>query len=85
MTALISLALVHATTHPSEAMCPVGFYVEGVRPNGVTRCIQVPAHDVCNTRGGCDSVAPLVSVPLRVWCSAGQHAVVVDERRIACR
>ena len=89
IVALISLALVHSVTHPTSYECGPLEYVEGVRPDGRSRCILAPAgrgENECKRDGDfCGPFPEQPSVAIRIWCARGQRAVVQSERRIVCR
>lgn len=71
---------------PRTASCPSGFFVEGVRPTGETRCLPVPPPNCGEPRPPHDQPCPddPRSLELRVWCESDELAVVVDERTISC-
>ena len=88
IVALISLALVHSVTHPTSYECGPLEYVEGVRPDGRSRCILAPAgrgENECVRGQRCGPFPEQPSVAIRIWCPRGQRAVVVTERKVACR
>lgn len=70
-------ALDSCVSHPSSAKCASGFYPEGVRPEGDTRCLQeIPEH------GPIPEVR--LSYPIRIYCPVEHRAIVVGERGVAC-
>lgn len=73
-------------THPTRATCPSGWAVEGVRPSGASRCVPSPPPN-------CGEPVPPYDMPcphderellVRIYCTGGSHAIVVDERTIGC-
>jgi hypothetical protein len=71
---------------PAHARCPPDWYVEGVRPSGVSRCLPSPPRDcgepVPPHNGPCPADAR--ELPVRIYCTGGSRAIVVDERTIGC-
>lgn len=68
-------------THPSRVECPRGWYAEGVRPDGETRCRPTPARD-CPTTAQCDDGWLPGALEDRVWCVGGTVPVVDDDGRV---
>ncbi len=75
---IVELVLVGLVT--TEAVCPRGYFVEGVRPTGETHCVETPP--------GLENEVPAGWVakrwPVRVWCGE-RRAVVVSARKVGCR
>ncbi len=75
----VELVLVGLVT--TEAVCPRGFFVDGVRPTGSTYCVETPP--------GLENEVPVGWVarrwPVRVRCQPHQRAVVVHARKVSCR
>ena len=71
------------------ARCCTGFYVEGVRPSGVTRCVKAlpDLHpEECWGRHACpDTKESAPWYPLAIYCTGGSVPIVVDERTIGCQ
>ena len=73
---------------PTRATCPIGWYVEGVRPSGKTRCRPVPpprcGEPVPPDNGPCPRDER--SIPLEIHCTGGSHPIVVgDGRTVGCQ
>jgi len=83
LLALVLLA--GAVCRQTQARCPEGSYVEGVRPSGVTRCMSVEADYDCRGANRCHGRAARWSVPMQVYCTGGAEPIVVDGRTIACQ
>ncbi len=67
--------------------CREGWFVEGVRPSGVTRCLPVPPRH-------CGEPVPPDNQPCphddrvewrAVYCTGGSKPIVVDERTVGCQ
>jgi hypothetical protein len=85
LTAIVTLCWGIAM-HPTSASCPRGWSVEGVRPSGVSHCTPSPPPN-------CGEPVPPYNMPcphddrelpVRIYCTGGSHAIVVDERTIGC-
>lgn len=79
---LLSLVLLtcSAASRPRVVRCPVGWYLDGVRPTGVGECLRVPGGDPrFDGAGGAEDRA--VDFPgrilFRVRCPTGQVPIVV--------
>lgn len=77
-----------AITQPTRFRCAPQFYVEGVRPSGVTRCVERPPGNgdtECVTVGACnlDDRVPF-AYPIRIYCHPSQRPLVVNETTVAC-
>lgn len=88
-TLLSSVALRwSAVTRPTTAMCPAGWYLNGVRPSGQYECRRAPVGDpLYDGAGGysdrtVDRPGWLVG---QVWCKRGVRPIVVDERTVGCQ
>ena len=72
---------------PVTAMCPRGWYVNGVPTSGITSCVLAPAgrgDDECVAGGHCTFSDPLVALPLQIYCHRNASPRVLDDRRIGC-
>ncbi len=71
---------------PRVARCPVGFYVNGVRPSGVYECRRVPGGNPLYD-GAAGYPDRTVDRPgwyrSRIWCTGGSVPIVVLEDREA--
>jgi len=89
--ALVSIAsiLFACAIEPSNAACPYGWHVEGVRPSGRYACRTnpPPAIDGRSDRGGWvdlsrdDDARQLDGI---IYCTAGSHPIVVTDRVVGC-
>lgn len=80
------LRIVAAIARPRVATCPSSFYVDGVRPSGVTSCVSTYDPRPEDTKAACHHAAlDVPRLPVRVWCARGEVAIVVDARTVACR
>lgn len=89
MIRALLLFVAACTTPPDHAQCAPGWYVEGVRPTGVTTCVYAPP-------GGCGDAAGTPAeqmacvyeerrYAIAVYCTNGTHPIVVDERTVGCQ
>lgn len=77
---------------PERARCPSGWFVEGVRPSGVSHCRRAPPDDPLDwpgndprDRGDRDVKPDNAVLPVRVYCTGGSIPIVVDERTVGCQ
>jgi hypothetical protein len=74
---------------PELARCPAGLYVEGVRPNGLSTCVQPPPQGCDEPAGTATEMRPCVfelrRAPIRVHCTGGSHPIVIDAFTIGCQ
>jgi hypothetical protein len=85
-----ALLLALATCSPPErAQCPVGWFAEGVRPDGSTTCVHAPPRHCGDAAGSAGEQAPCVyeerRMAMRVYCTGGAHPIIVDERTVGCQ
>ena len=84
------LALASFVARPVTAVCPRGWIAQGVRPSGISSCVQEAPPDTLDTccRGpGCRCLGyqgPLLQLPVRIFCESPLVPLVRDDRRIAC-
>ena len=89
MIRVLLIFVASCTDLPPVAKCAPGWYVEGVRPNGLTTCVYAPP-------GGCGDAAGTPAeqmacvyeekrYPIGVHCTGGAHPIVVDERTVGCQ
>ena len=75
-------------TQPSVISCARGYWLEGVRPNGVTRCIKddfVDPSKECKREGDpCGPWPDAPWYPVRVWCKGGSAPSAVDDKLARC-
>ena len=85
----IVLKLLSVLLRPRVAECPPDWIARGVRPHGETVCYlptELGDGDRCTRSRVCgDGPEPLAELPMRVFCEPGEIAVVIADRRIACR
>ena len=72
---------------PTQVICPEGWYVNGVRKTGQTECIPVPrGFEELTDRGIIDnSIQPPGYVSVRIYCTGGTRAIVVNQRTVGCQ
>ncbi len=84
---LVSLLVGMATSifQPRELTCPPKFFVNGVRPSGVTSCISTwdPRPDTPN--GGNPPPIDVLRIRIQIFCNPDEQPLVINERRVACR
>ncbi len=91
LLASLLLRLWSALVRPTHAACPQGYWVNGIRPSGITDCIEVPGPDTadtdCGKQGRCSGNGPaLARLPLAIHCPSGRIAVVTKApREVGCR
>lgn len=82
----ILAAVVIVTMAWTVATCPRGWYVEGVRPSGHSRCLPVPppscGEPVPPNNAPCPSDSR--ELPIAVYCTGGSHPIVLNERTVGC-
>ena len=75
-----------AVTRPRRARCPLGWYVEGIRPSGSFDCRRRPGGDpLYDGAGGYPdrAVDRPGAIGGRIYC-AGDRPIVVDARTVGC-
>lgn len=80
--------LCFAIARPTHYRCEPGYYVEGVRPSGETRCVEAPTDrgdGECIAGGRCRFADTALSYPVQLYCTGGAHPIVVDERTVGCQ
>ena len=72
---------------PTHVVCPVGWYVNGVRSDGRTECMPKPIGDETLTPSGIvdHSVQPPGYVRVRIYCTGGSRPIVVNDRTVGCQ
>jgi hypothetical protein len=82
------LRLYCAVARPRELTCPPHTWLpNGIRPSGEFACAPALTGDVRRDGAGGtrdDSVQPEGEIGGRIWCAAGEQAVVMGERRVGC-
>jgi hypothetical protein len=71
---------------PRQARCPRGYWLDGVRANGMYDCLRVPIGDDARLPNGHvvdRSVQPDGVINGWIFCSSGRP-VVIDERTAGC-
>lgn len=81
-------------TRPAVARCPVGAYVNGVRPSGAYECRRAPGGDPLydGAAGYPDRAVDRPGWYIgRIYCTGGSHPIVVlaardgDARSVGCQ
>lgn len=75
-------------TQPRRASCPVGWYVNGIRPTGSFECRPIPIGnpDYDGTWGKPDrSIERPGAILGRLYCTGGTHPIVRNERTVGCQ
>ena len=84
---LAMLFLAMATT-PTRAVCPPGWYLNGVRSSGAYCCVRTPVGDP-DWDGTWQrperSVQPPGELCGRIYCTGGSRPIVVNERVAGCQ
>lgn len=87
MIAPVLLWLAGQLARPDRAECRTGFYVNGIRPTGITECIRAPAGNgarECVPGAPCTFADDAPRYRLQLWCAAGTEPRVVDARHVRC-
>lgn len=80
------LLALSALVQPTRASCPRGWWVNGVRPSGITECFPVPPEDHgCAGSAPCPDHPSVPGLPMRVYCAEGTQPIAVDERTVVCK
>ena len=85
IAAVVSMCVAIASA-PPMATCPRGWYVEGVRPSGRSRCLPAPPPNCGEPVPPNNGPCPLDSreTEVAVYCTGGSHPIVVNERTVGC-
>lgn len=81
------LAMLLAIFLPARATCDVGWFVNGVRPDGRYACRTVPPRDDAqwSERHGVLVEDHATEEHGRIFCSPNDIAIVLDYRHVGCR
>jgi len=75
--------------HQQHMSCPVGTYVDGVRPNGMSACVTAPPPGCDEPAGTAREQRPCVyderRTAFRIYCTGGTRPIVIDARTIGCQ
>lgn len=82
----IVLLLVLAIVRPVRITCPDGMWVEGVRPSGETRCIQLGDDIDCSGSRRCVDYSHQWSLRVKIYCTGGMRPIANnDGRTVGCQ
>lgn len=83
----ILLYALFALTRPVQLQCPPGYFVEGVRPTGASRCLEdMPGGPDCRGARACTDERVQRELPLQIYCTGGTCPIVGrDGRTIGCQ
>jgi hypothetical protein len=65
----IVVLVIAALARPTMSVCPRGWFVEGVRPTGETRCIRPDTTK---------------RIPVQVYCTRGTVPIAIGDDTVAC-
>ena len=86
----VILMLCALVIRPTQAQCPRGMWLEGVRPDGAFDCrpnvLGNPEHDGTFHQPD-DGVLPPGQLQGRIYCTGGTRPIVrpVDSRTVGCQ
>lgn len=87
LLATIALLCISMVMRPTHARCPIGWYVNGVRPSGGFQCLRAPTGDpdYDGTWGHPDrTIDHPGDLRGRIYCTGGATPIVVDDRAVGC-
>ena len=87
MSDLIAAFLFILAVMMTPKHCRPGWYVEGVRPSGLTVCRPAPPPDCGEPVPPFEQPCPRDDryEPMAIYCTGGARAIVVDSRTVGCQ
>lgn len=86
---LVTLVLLAAVSivQPTRAIAPIGWYVNGVAPDGIYRVRKAPDRERPCSLGwnGCIDNEPEREFRSRIYCTGGAYPIVVSDRIVGCQ